>query len=187
MSRPLTLDDLSAVQVPADPTLSPDGTRVVHVLRTVDPDRDADHRSLWLIDTTDGAADPRPRARHGTPRASSALGAGRRPTGDRGRVLRADGSAIAGRYAAGNSTASLFGGVYPGPAAPLGSTMVLASLVTCSAEHPPRDPEDPDHAGGPGPSPGPPACLNSEVLPQAWAEAFAVPATSTGSSSPWWP
>jgi 3-oxosteroid 1-dehydrogenase len=46
-----------------------------------------------------------------------------------GRVLREGGSAITGLYAAGNSTASMFGPVYPGPGAPLGSAMVLASLA----------------------------------------------------------
>ncbi|MFB9312816.1 FAD-dependent oxidoreductase [Nocardioides plantarum] len=46
-----------------------------------------------------------------------------------GRVLREDGSAIPGLYAAGNSSASMFGGVYPGPGAPLGSAMVFASLA----------------------------------------------------------
>lgn len=46
-----------------------------------------------------------------------------------GRVLREDGTAIAGLYASSNSTASVFGGVYPGPGAPLGSAMVFASLA----------------------------------------------------------
>jgi 3-oxosteroid 1-dehydrogenase len=46
-----------------------------------------------------------------------------------GRVLREDGSAIAGLYAAGNSAASVFGPHYPGPGAPLGSAMVFASLA----------------------------------------------------------
>lgn len=46
-----------------------------------------------------------------------------------GRVLRGDGSPIAGLYAASNSAASMFGGVYPGPGAPLGSAMVFASLA----------------------------------------------------------
>jgi 3-oxosteroid 1-dehydrogenase len=46
-----------------------------------------------------------------------------------GRVLRPDGSPIAGLYAASNSTASMFGSVYPGPGAPLGSAMVFASLA----------------------------------------------------------
>ena len=46
-----------------------------------------------------------------------------------GRVLREDGSAIAGLYASSNSAASVFGAVYPGPGAPLGSAMVFASLA----------------------------------------------------------
>jgi 3-oxosteroid 1-dehydrogenase len=50
-------------------------------------------------------------------------------TDDAGRVLRADGSPIPGLYAAGNSAASVFGAVYPGPGAPLGSAMVFASLA----------------------------------------------------------
>ncbi|WP_323791356.1 FAD-binding protein, partial [Nocardioides sp.] len=50
-------------------------------------------------------------------------------TDEAGRVLRDDGSPIAGLYAASNSTASLFGSVYPGPGAPLGSAMVFASLA----------------------------------------------------------
>lgn len=46
-----------------------------------------------------------------------------------GRVLRPDGSAIPGLYAASNSAASVFGPRYPGPGAPLGSAMVFASLA----------------------------------------------------------
>ena len=46
-----------------------------------------------------------------------------------GRVLREDGEPIPGLYAAGNTAASLFGGVYPGPGAPLGSAMVFAALA----------------------------------------------------------
>jgi 3-oxosteroid 1-dehydrogenase len=46
-----------------------------------------------------------------------------------GRVLRDDGSPITGLYAAGNTAASLFGSVYPGPGAPLGSAMVFAALA----------------------------------------------------------
>ena len=46
-----------------------------------------------------------------------------------GRVLREDGSAIAGLYASSNSSASVFGPRYPGPGAPLGSAMVFASLA----------------------------------------------------------
>lgn len=50
-------------------------------------------------------------------------------TDEHGRVLREDGSAIAGLYASSNSAASVFGECYPGPGAPLGSAMVFASLA----------------------------------------------------------
>lgn len=45
------------------------------------------------------------------------------------RVLRADGSAIAGLYATSNSAASMAGTTYPGPGIPLGTAMVFASLA----------------------------------------------------------
>ena len=45
------------------------------------------------------------------------------------RVLRTDGSPIAGLYAAGNASASLTGPVYPAPGVPLGTGMVFASLA----------------------------------------------------------
>lgn len=50
-------------------------------------------------------------------------------TDECGRVLREDGTPIAGLYASSNSAASVFGAVYPGPGAPLGSAMVFASLA----------------------------------------------------------
>ena len=50
-------------------------------------------------------------------------------TDERGRVLRPDGTHLEGLYAASNSAASVFGTVYPGPGAPLGSAMVFASLA----------------------------------------------------------
>ena len=40
-----------------------------------------------------------------------------------------DGTAIAGLYATGNSSASVVGPVYPGPGAPLGTAMVFGSLA----------------------------------------------------------
>ncbi|MFF1461867.1 FAD-binding protein [Streptomyces sp. NPDC058330] len=43
------------------------------------------------------------------------------------RVLREDGTPIRGLYAAGNTTASFTGSVYPGPGIPLGTAMVFAS------------------------------------------------------------
>ena len=45
------------------------------------------------------------------------------------RVLREDSTPIPGLYAAGNTAASVFGSVYPGPGAPLGSAMVFAALA----------------------------------------------------------
>ncbi|WP_370248866.1 FAD-dependent oxidoreductase [Nocardioides sp.] len=50
-------------------------------------------------------------------------------TDPEGRVLREDGTPIAGLYASSNTTASMFGAHYPGPGAPLGSAMVVASLA----------------------------------------------------------
>ncbi len=44
-----------------------------------------------------------------------------------GRVLREDGTAIAGLYASSNSAANMSGAVYPGPGIPLGTAMVFAS------------------------------------------------------------
>lgn len=45
------------------------------------------------------------------------------------RVLRDDGSPIPGLYAAGNTSASLSGSVYPGPGIPIGTAMVFGSLA----------------------------------------------------------
>jgi 3-oxosteroid 1-dehydrogenase len=47
----------------------------------------------------------------------------------RGRVLRADGSAIAGLYAAGNASAPVMGRTYAGPGATLGPAMVFGYLA----------------------------------------------------------
>lgn len=47
-------------------------------------------------------------------------------TDDNGRVLRDDGSAIEGLYAAGNTTASVFGRTYPGAGASIGAAMIFA-------------------------------------------------------------
>jgi dipeptidyl aminopeptidase/acylaminoacyl peptidase len=40
MTRPLILDDLAALQLPTDPTISPDGNTVVYVLRSTSGDAD---------------------------------------------------------------------------------------------------------------------------------------------------
>jgi 3-oxosteroid 1-dehydrogenase len=46
-----------------------------------------------------------------------------------GRVLRADGTPIAGLYAAGNASASMAGRFYPGPGIPIGTAMVFSALA----------------------------------------------------------
>ena len=46
-------------------------------------------------------------------------------TDEHARVLRADGTAIDGLYATGNTTASLFGGVYPGAGASISASMLF--------------------------------------------------------------
>ncbi|MFG2522313.1 FAD-binding protein [Streptomyces sp. NPDC048527] len=50
-------------------------------------------------------------------------------TDARARVLREDGSAVPGLYAAGNTTASVSGPVYPGPGVPIGSAMVFGHIA----------------------------------------------------------
>ncbi|MFF8596453.1 FAD-binding protein [Streptomyces sp. NPDC015220] len=46
-----------------------------------------------------------------------------------GRVLRADGTPVAGLYAAGNTSASFTGAFYPGPGIPIGTAMVFGALA----------------------------------------------------------
>ncbi|MGH3468216.1 MAG: FAD-binding protein, partial [Thermocrispum sp.] len=53
-------------------------------------------------------------------------------TDHRARVLRADGSAITGLYAAGNTSAPVMGHTYAGPGATIGPAMVFGYLA---AEH----------------------------------------------------
>jgi 3-oxosteroid 1-dehydrogenase len=50
-------------------------------------------------------------------------------TDEHGRVLRPDGAAIVGLYAAGNTTATVMGRTYPGPGGTLGPAIVFASLA----------------------------------------------------------
>ncbi|ANH37059.1 3-oxosteroid 1-dehydrogenase [Nocardioides dokdonensis FR1436] len=45
------------------------------------------------------------------------------------RVLREDGTVIAGLYAAGNASASMAGAFYPGPGIPIGTAMVFSALA----------------------------------------------------------
>jgi 3-oxosteroid 1-dehydrogenase len=50
-------------------------------------------------------------------------------TDERGRVLRADGSAIEGLYAAGNCSSAVMGHTYAGPGATIGPAMVFGYLA----------------------------------------------------------
>jgi dipeptidyl aminopeptidase/acylaminoacyl peptidase/CubicO group peptidase (beta-lactamase class C family) len=52
--RRLRLDDLYSIAVPDDPALSPDGTRVVYVLRTADAASDERHQALWSVGADGG-------------------------------------------------------------------------------------------------------------------------------------
>ncbi|MGW5861073.1 serine hydrolase [Streptomyces sp. NPDC055239] len=56
MTRRLAIDDLYAIALPEQPALSPDGTRVVYVLRTADREHDREERGLWTVPTGGGAA-----------------------------------------------------------------------------------------------------------------------------------
>ncbi|WP_353114529.1 serine hydrolase [Microbacterium sp.] len=62
-----TLDDLLTIPTPEQPALSPDGTRIVYALKTVDRAADEDVRTLWQIvdegapaQLTRGSADSAP-------------------------------------------------------------------------------------------------------------------------------
>jgi 3-oxosteroid 1-dehydrogenase len=50
-------------------------------------------------------------------------------TDDRARVLREDGSVIAGLYAAGNTSAAVMGRTYAGPGATIGPAMTFGYLA----------------------------------------------------------
>lgn len=55
MTRRLRIDDLTELALPEQPVLSPDGTRLVYVLRTDDTAADRCVRRLWTVDTAGGA------------------------------------------------------------------------------------------------------------------------------------
>lgn len=59
----LTVEDLTAIVVPSQPALSPDGSRVVYVLRTLDREGDRNVDRLWTVPAAGGT--PR-RLTHGT-------------------------------------------------------------------------------------------------------------------------
>ncbi|HWO64234.1 MAG TPA: S9 family peptidase, partial [Umezawaea sp.] len=54
MTRRQRIDDLTSFAVPEQPALSPDGERIVYVLRTVDAEADRNVRSLWTVGTRTG-------------------------------------------------------------------------------------------------------------------------------------
>ncbi|HET6289264.1 MAG TPA: prolyl oligopeptidase family serine peptidase, partial [Amycolatopsis sp.] len=56
MTRRLGLDDLYGIAVPSQPALSPDGDRVVYVLRSADRDEDRNEHALWEVGATGGEA-----------------------------------------------------------------------------------------------------------------------------------
>lgn len=56
MTRRTRLDDLTSLAVPSQPALSPDGTRVVYVLRTLDVAEDRNIDQLWTVAAAGGAA-----------------------------------------------------------------------------------------------------------------------------------
>ena len=61
MTRRMRIDDLTALAVPSQPALSPDGSRLVYVLRTIDEEADRHVDQLWVVGTADGAAQDEPR------------------------------------------------------------------------------------------------------------------------------
>jgi dipeptidyl aminopeptidase/acylaminoacyl peptidase len=56
MTRRMRLNDLTSLAVPSQPALSPDGSRVVYVLRTLDTDHDRSHDELWSVPVGGGTA-----------------------------------------------------------------------------------------------------------------------------------
>ncbi|GAA3566688.1 serine hydrolase [Amycolatopsis ultiminotia] len=56
MTRRPRIDDLAGLAFPQQPALSPDGGRIVYVLRTADRDTDRDTHALWQIPAGGGTA-----------------------------------------------------------------------------------------------------------------------------------
>ncbi|HEY9339453.1 MAG TPA: prolyl oligopeptidase family serine peptidase, partial [Kribbella sp.] len=54
MTRRMRIDDLTDLVVPSQPALSPDGTRIAYVVRTLDADLDRNVDELWLAETGGG-------------------------------------------------------------------------------------------------------------------------------------
>jgi dipeptidyl aminopeptidase/acylaminoacyl peptidase len=55
MTRPLRIDDLFRFEIPGDPDLSPDGSRVAYVLTRQDEDLDGAASAIHLVDVAGGA------------------------------------------------------------------------------------------------------------------------------------
>jgi dipeptidyl aminopeptidase/acylaminoacyl peptidase len=56
MTRPLSIDDIHRFEIPGDPDLSPDGSRVAYVLTKQDQDLDGPATAIWLAPTDGGPA-----------------------------------------------------------------------------------------------------------------------------------
>jgi dipeptidyl aminopeptidase/acylaminoacyl peptidase len=56
VTRPMRIDDLLALAVPAEPALAPDGAHVAYVLRTQDAAGDRTVTELWIVPTGGGPA-----------------------------------------------------------------------------------------------------------------------------------
>ncbi len=55
MTRRMRIDDLTDLAVPSQPALSPDGDRVVYVVRTLDAAEDRNVDQLWTVPTSGGS------------------------------------------------------------------------------------------------------------------------------------
>lgn len=55
VTRRQRIDDLTALALPDEPALAPDGSEIVYVLRTTDEGTDRNVRCLWRVGTTSGA------------------------------------------------------------------------------------------------------------------------------------
>ncbi|MRK03052.1 serine hydrolase [Aeromicrobium sp. S22] len=82
MTRRMRIDDLTALAVPSQPVLSPDGSQVAYVLRTLDTRHDRSHDELWIVPTSGGG----PRRLTGGPQDSVPVWS---PDGSRLAFLRA--------------------------------------------------------------------------------------------------
>lgn len=56
--RPFEIDDLFRFEFVTQGALSPDGERAVYVVQRCDRAQDADHSNLWLVNLSDGQAQP---------------------------------------------------------------------------------------------------------------------------------